>query len=130
MADATKAEAAKSEAAESEAAKQAAVHSAEPAHTPREVVAAAAEELHYTERFLIKHGWRLLPVFIGLLVPALLFAALVEEYREDGIFFFDKPVLLWLHAHATPLRDDIAVVLSDRRPPAFSSGAIWSPGLG
>jgi membrane-associated phospholipid phosphatase len=100
-------------AGKAEAAKQAAVKSAEPAHTPVEAVAAAVEEISYGARFLKKHGWRLVPVFVGLLIPALLFATLVDEYREDGIFFFDKPVLLWLHAQATPLRDDLAVLLSD-----------------
>jgi membrane-associated phospholipid phosphatase len=92
---------------------QAAKTSAAPAETPVEAVATALEELSYTARFLKKHGWRLVPLFLGLLVPALLFASLVEEYREDGILPFDKPVLLWLHAQTTPMLDDLAVTVSD-----------------
>lgn len=96
-----------------EAEKKAELRSAEPAHTPAEAVATAVEEISYSARFLKKHGWRLVPLFLGLLVPALLFASLVEEYREDGIFFFDKPVLLWLHAQSTPTLDRLTVLLSD-----------------
>jgi membrane-associated phospholipid phosphatase len=89
------------------------VQSAEPAHTPVEAAATAVEELSYSARFLKKHGWRLLPVFFGLLIPTLLFATLVDEYREDGIFFFDKPVLLSLHAITTPALDELAVLVSN-----------------
>ena len=96
-----------------DAEKKADVQSAEPAHTPAEAVATAVEEVSYSAKFLSKHGWRLVPLFLGLLVPALLFASLVEEYREDGIFFFDKPVLLWLHAQTTPTLDKVTVLLSD-----------------
>jgi undecaprenyl-diphosphatase len=95
-----------------EAAK-ASAKTAEPVHTPVEAVAAAAEELSFGARFLARHGWRLLPVFIGLLLPMLFFAGIVEEYREDGILPFDKPVLLWIHQLATPAIDQLFVTVSD-----------------
>ena len=89
------------------------VKSAEPAHTPAQAVATAVEEVSYGARFLKKHGWRLLPLFIGLLVPMLFFAAIVDEYREDGILPFDKPLLLWIHQLATPAIDQLFVTISD-----------------
>jgi undecaprenyl-diphosphatase len=86
---------------------------AAPAQTPKQAVTAAAEEIGYGARFLRQHGWRLLPVFVGLLVPMLLFGSLVHEYREDGILPFDKPVLLWVHQQASPAIDQFFVTISD-----------------
>ena len=86
---------------------------AEPVHTPKEAVEAAVEELSFGARFLKAHGWRLLPLFVGLTVPMLLFAGLVEEYREDGILPFDKPLLLWIHQLATPKVDEFFVLVSE-----------------
>jgi undecaprenyl-diphosphatase len=87
--------------------------SAAPAQTPADAVGAAVEEVSYGARFIKQHGWRLLPLFVGLLVPMLLFGAIVEEYREDGILPFDKPLLLWAHGLATPAFDQFFVVVSD-----------------
>jgi membrane-associated phospholipid phosphatase len=84
-----------------------------PAHTPTEVVDAAVEELGYGARFLKQHGWRLLPLFVGLLVPMLLFAGIVEEYREDGILPFDKPILVWAHSLAAPALDHVFITVSE-----------------
>ena len=104
---------AKHTAAETIADAKAAAKTAEPEHTPVEAVAAAAEEVSYGARFLAKHGWRLLPLFAGLLLPMVLFAGLVDEYREDGILPFDKPLLLWIHQLATPAVDQLFVTVSD-----------------
>ena len=87
--------------------------SAAPAQTPADAIGAAVEELSYGARFLRQHGWRLLPLFVGLLVPMLLFAGIVDEYREDGILPFDKPLLLWAHRMATPATDQFFVTMSD-----------------
>jgi undecaprenyl-diphosphatase len=87
--------------------------SAAPVQSPTEAVHAAVEEVSYGARFLKAHGWRMLPLFVGLLLPLLLFGSLVEEYREDGILPFDKPVLLWVHRLATPAIDQFFIVVSD-----------------
>src|SRR5688572_444260 len=100
-------------AAETIADATAAAKTAEPVHTTVEAVAAAAEEVSYGARFLAKHGWRLLPLFVGLLVPMLLFAAIVEEFREDGILPFDKPLLLWAHGLTSPSLDQFFITISD-----------------
>jgi membrane-associated phospholipid phosphatase len=110
---ARKTEDAKHTAAETIADATAAAKTAEPVHTPVEAAAAVAEEVSYGARFLAKHGWRLLPLFVGLLVPMLLFAGIVEEYREDGILPFDKPILLWAHGLAAPVLDRFFITVSD-----------------
>ena len=110
---ARKTDKAKHGAAETIADAKAAAKTAEPVHTTIEAVAAAAEEVSYGAHFLAKHGWRLLPLFVGLLVPMLLFAGIVEEYREDGILPFDKPILLWAHGLATPAIDQLFITISD-----------------
>jgi undecaprenyl-diphosphatase len=86
--------------------------SPEPAHTPVEAAAAAAEQGGYFARFMRRHGWRLLPLFLGLLLPMLLFGSIVEEYREDGILPFDKPLLLWAHGLASPAIDQFFITVS------------------
>lgn len=62
--------------------------------------------------FIRQQGWRILLVFLGVLLPLLVFAALVDELREGEVFFFDAPLLLALHEHATPATDRFFVVVS------------------
>lgn len=52
---------------------------------------------------LLKRNWaRLLALFFGVLLPLVVFAALAEEVVERKKFWWDEPVLRWLHEHATP----------------------------
>lgn len=51
--------------------------------------------------------WRLLLLFVGMLIPLYLFGTLAEEVVEQEGFFFDLPVLQSVHGHATPLYDRI-----------------------
>ena len=53
------------------------------------------------------YGWQLVLLFVGVLIPLYLFGTLAEEVVEQEGFFFDLPVLLMLHGHATPLYDRI-----------------------
>jgi undecaprenyl-diphosphatase len=85
---------------------------ARPAETPKEAAQAAGQQLGYTARFLKNYGGRLALVFLGLLLPLYLFATLVEEFREDGILPFDRPILLWLHQWETPGLDALFVTVS------------------
>lgn len=64
--------------------------------------AVAASELRYGLGFIRKHPFRLLLPFVGVLVPLWTFAGLATTLRRGGIFFFDVPILAWLHAHASP----------------------------
>lgn len=69
------------------------------AHSPLGVL---KNELSYGLEFIRRHPWRLLLPFVGVLLPLWAFAGLVVELRDDGMFFFDVPLLVGLHQLATP----------------------------
>lgn len=50
--------------------------------------------------FLQRHGWRLLLLFVGVLLPLWGFAELADEVREAEPFPFDAPLLELAHAMA------------------------------
>lgn len=66
------------------------------------LAALLASELRYGLAFLRRHPYRLLLPFVGVLLPLWAFAGLATELREGEPFFFDVPVLAWLHAQASP----------------------------
>lgn len=71
------------------------------------------EERHLAIDLLRRHGWRLLLVFIGLLLPLWGFAELAEDIHEREVIGFDEPVLRFAHALATPWLDRFFVVVTD-----------------
>jgi undecaprenyl-diphosphatase len=75
-------------------------------------IAVAKKELGYGLTFLRQHGWRVLLVFAGVLLPLWGFAALALELREREIFFFDVPTMLALHRLASPQVDAFFVMVS------------------
>jgi undecaprenyl-diphosphatase len=77
-----------------------------------ELARVVTSEAGYGLRFLRRHGWRVLLIFVGVLLPMLVFAALVDELRESEVFFFDAPILLAVHGMATPAMDRFAVLMS------------------
>jgi len=56
-------------------------------------------------RFAREHARALFLVFLGVLVPLWVFAALVGEVHEQESFAFDAPLLNALHATASPTLD-------------------------
>ena len=77
-----------------------------PARTdPPGVLGAFSSELRYGLDFLRRHPFRLLLPFVGVLLPLWLFAGMATELREGDVFFFDIPVLVWVHRHAGPQVD-------------------------
>jgi membrane-associated phospholipid phosphatase len=60
-----------------------------------------ASELGYGLEFIRRHPFRLLLPFVGVLLPLWAFAALATELREGDVFFFDVPVLVWVHQRAS-----------------------------
>lgn len=72
-----------------------------------------SSELRYGLDFLRRHPFRLLLPFVGVLLPLWAFAALATELREGEVFFFDVPVLAWLHEHATPGVDAFFQLVSE-----------------
>jgi membrane-associated phospholipid phosphatase len=55
---------------------------------------------------------RFVLLFFGILAPLYLFGSLAEDVVEHDVFWFDRPVLMFLHAHATPYLDAGMVLLS------------------
>jgi hypothetical protein len=70
------------------------------------------EELRYGAGFLRRHGWRLLLVFIGLLLPLWGFAELADEIREQEAIPFDEPILRFAHTLAREGFDRFFVLIS------------------
>ena len=65
-----------------------------------------------TVRSIKNHGWRLLLLFAVIGLPLWGFGELADEVREGEAFFFDKPVLEYMHALATPGLDHFFLVVS------------------
>jgi len=61
---------------------------------------------------LRRHGWRLLLVFAGLLLPLWGFAELAEEIHEQEAIGFDEPLLRFAHQLAGAGFDRVFVVVS------------------
>jgi membrane-associated phospholipid phosphatase len=80
--------------------------------SPVEIAKTAGDELGYGARFLGMHGWRVVLLFLCLLLPLWGFASLVGEIHEKEIFAFDAPLLNALHAMATPGLDRFFVWVS------------------
>lgn len=81
-------------------------------HTPAEAAEAVKQEARFGATFLRVHSWRLLLVFVGLLLPLWGFGALVEDLHEGEVFAFDPPVLQMAHAMASAGFDRVFVVMS------------------
>jgi membrane-associated phospholipid phosphatase len=59
---------------------------------------------------LLSRRWRgLAELFLGIFLPLGLFAFLAEDVLEKEDFWWDRVLLEWFHAHATPGRDVLMV---------------------
>lgn len=70
------------------------------------------EELSYGIDALHRHGVRLVLLFAVLLLPLWLFGELADGVREDESFFFDKPILEWMHVRHSEMWDAIFLFFS------------------
>jgi membrane-associated phospholipid phosphatase len=75
--------------------------------------AALEQEARFGARLLHRHGWRLLLVFAGLLLPLWGFAELADEIREQEAIAFDEPVLKFAHTLASAGYNRAFVWISD-----------------
>jgi len=57
------------------------------------VISVAQGEFEAGRTVAHRHGWRLLLLFCGVLLPLWVFAQLADEVREAGAFAFDAPIL-------------------------------------
>lgn len=55
---------------------------------------------------------RVLMLFIFVLAPLFGFGMLAEDIIDKELFYFDAPILQFLHAHASPLLDHLMVCAS------------------
>lgn len=65
-----------------------------------QTVDAGRKELRAGRLFLHRHGWRLLLLFAGVLLPLWGFAELADEVHEADAFDFDEPMLQLAHSLA------------------------------
>ena len=75
--------------------------------TPAEAAEAVQQETRFGAAMVKRHGWRLLLVFGGLLLPLWMLGALVETLREGEAFAFDIPLLEAMHHMASPAFDRV-----------------------
>ncbi|MGY0612036.1 MULTISPECIES: phosphatase PAP2 family protein [unclassified Luteimonas] len=69
-------------------------------------------EARFGAGFLQRHGWRLVLVFAGLLLPLWGFAELADEVLEGEPFAFDEPILLFAHGLAREGFDRVFLLAS------------------
>lgn len=80
--------------------------------TPAEGLGNLAEEARFGAGFLRRHGWRLVLVFAGLLLPLWGFAELADEVLEGEPFAFDEPILLFARQLAGEGLDQVFLLAS------------------
>ena len=56
-----------------------------------------------------RNGVIALALLFGVAIPLYFFGTLAEDVVEHEVFFFDAPVLEFMHAHATPALDAVMV---------------------
>ena len=69
-------------------------------HTLARPKQALQRDARFGASLLRRHGWRLLLLFAGVLLPLWGFAELADEVREHEGFFFDEPILITANAMA------------------------------
>ena len=63
-------------------------------------------------RWLAHNAWRLVVLFIGVLLPLAGFVTLADEIHEAEAFHFDAALLLRMHAMASPALNGFFVLMS------------------
>lgn len=58
------------------------------------------------------NGWRLLLLFVGILLPLAVFVALADEVHELEALVFDEPLLWWAQQLSSPWLDGFALALA------------------
>ncbi|MDB6163687.1 MAG: superfamily protein [Xanthomonadaceae bacterium] len=80
--------------------------------TPGEAAHVVKQEGRLGAAFLRVHGWRLLLVFVGLLLPLWGFGAMADALHDGEVFVFDVPILEAIHSMASPQLDSAFIVMS------------------
>lgn len=80
--------------------------------TPAEALGNLLSDARFGAGFLQRHGWRLVLVFVGLLLPMWGFAELADEVLEGEPFAFDEPILLFARGMASVELDQLFLLAS------------------
>ncbi|MBJ6981013.1 MULTISPECIES: phosphatase PAP2 family protein [unclassified Luteimonas] len=80
--------------------------------TPAEAIGNLLSDARFGAGFLQRHGWRLVLVFVGLLLPLWGFAELADEVLEGEPFDFDEPILLFAREAAAGGLDRLFLLAS------------------
>lgn len=62
-----------------------------------------------SKSFLRHHYLTLLVLFFGVFTPLVVFGNLAEDVLENEVFSFDRPVLMFMHNHATQILDMVMI---------------------
>ncbi|MBA2238302.1 MAG: phosphatase PAP2 family protein [Lysobacter sp.] len=81
-------------------------------HEPGHTADALKEEAQFGARVLHRHGWRLLLVFVAVLLPLWGFAELAAEIQSSSELEFDERLLLDAQAMASPRLDQFFLLIS------------------
>src|SRR5690349_2294346 len=81
------------------------------AKPPTDPAAALAEDARFGLATLRRHGWRIVLLFVLVLLPLWAFGELAEDVHEGEVFAFDRPWLEFAHAIASPALDRLALLL-------------------
>ena len=83
-----------------------------PTQGPRSALAVARDNTRFAFDFLRRRWRRLLLVFVGVLLPLWGFGELAEDLRAGEVFFFDAPLLQFVHTLARVGPDRFFVQIS------------------
>lgn len=83
-----------------------------PEHDSGDTASALKQEARYGAAVLRRHGWRLLLVFVGLLLPLWGFAELADQIHEQEAIPFDEPLLHFAHDIASSGYDEFFLWVS------------------
>ncbi len=62
--------------------------------------------------FLRNNYLTLLILFFGVFGPLVVFGLLAEDILEKEAFSFDRPTMMFMHSHATPVLDTVMVFIT------------------
>ena len=65
-----------------------------------------------SKSFLRHHYAKMLVLFFGVFTSLIVFGHLAEDVLEHEVFSFDRPILMFMHSHATEALDMLMIFIS------------------
>lgn len=63
--------------------------------------------MQFNKAWLARHAGQMIILFIGVLLPLILFGMAAEDVLRKEVFTFDAPILMFVHARSTPFLDTL-----------------------